>query len=57
MVVGGFACTPLCRRLIEKVFSVKGGWVLETAAVVLILALCVASLVSSSYNPFLYFRF
>lgn len=57
MVVAGFACTPLCRKAIEKVFSVKCGWILETAAVIVVLALCVASLVSSSYNPFLYFRF
>ena len=57
MVVGGFACTPLCRKAIEKVFSLKGGWVLQTIAVIVVLALCVASLVSSSYNPFLYFRF
>lgn len=57
MLVSGFACTPLCKKLIKKVFSVKGGWVLETVAVIAVLALCVASLVSSSYNPFLYFRF
>ena len=44
-------------KMILKIFSVKGGWVLETLAIVVVLLLSVASLVSSSYNPFLYFRF
>lgn len=57
IAVGWFMSLPVARKVILKVFSVKGGWVLETVACVVVLLLCVASLVSSSYNPFLYFRF
>jgi alginate O-acetyltransferase complex protein AlgI len=57
LVAGGFASLPVARRLILKLFSVKGGWILEGVACVAVLILCIASLVSSSYNPFLYFRF
>ncbi len=57
IAVGWFMSLPVARKLILKVFSVKGGWALETIACVVVLLLCVASLVSSSYNPFLYFRF
>jgi alginate O-acetyltransferase complex protein AlgI len=57
IAVGWFMSLPVARKVILKVFSVKGGWVLEAMACVVVLLLCVASLVSSSYNPFLYFRF
>lgn len=57
IAVGWFMSLPVARKVILKVFSVKGGWALETVACVIVLLLCVASLVSSSYNPFLYFRF
>ena len=57
IAVGWFMSLPVARKLILKVFSVKGGWALETVACVVTMLLCVASLVSSSYNPFLYFRF
>ena len=57
IAVGWFMSMPIARKMILKIFSVKGGWVLETLAIVVVLLLSVASLVSSSYNPFLYFRF
>lgn len=57
IAVGWFMSLPVARKVILKVFSVKGGWMLEAVACVVVLLLCVASLVSSSYNPFLYFRF
>ena len=57
IAVGWFMSMPIARKMILKIFSVKAGWVLETLAIVVVLLLSVASLVSSSYNPFLYFRF
>ncbi len=57
IAVGWFMSMPIARKMILKIFSVKGGCVLETLAIVGVLLLSVASLVSSSYNPFLYFRF
>ncbi len=57
IAVGWFMSMPVARKVILKVFSVKGGWFLQALACVVVIVLCVASLVSSSYNPFLYFRF
>ena len=52
------AATPLPKKLIERIFKNEGaranaGNVLTMAS----LLLCTAKLVSSGYNPFLYFRF
>lgn len=57
IAVGAFASLPVARKLALKLFSIKGGWLLECITCVAVLILCIASLVSSSYNPFLYFRF
>jgi alginate O-acetyltransferase complex protein AlgI len=56
----GFAAVfsaPTARKAFEAL-KAKPAWrVLEPVLGVLALVLCVASLVSSTYNPFLYFRF
>ncbi len=57
MLIGAFACLPLGKTWFLKLSSKKGGVVLEAVACIVVLALCIASLVSDSYNPFLYFRF
>jgi len=57
MLVGAFASLPLGKRWFLALSSKKGGVILETVACAVILFLCIASLVSDSYNPFLYFRF
>ncbi len=57
MAVAVFAATPCMRDLLQKHENrapVRWGRILAAAAV---MALCVASLASQSYNPFIYFRF
>ena len=59
IIVAFVACTPLVAKLFKKVvpedsvLSVTFGTAFNAAALIL----CVALLVNSSYNPFLYFRF
>lgn len=57
MVVAALACLPFGKTLFLKATAGKNGWVLETVTVAVVLILCVAALVSDSYNAFLYFRF
>ena len=57
LLVGIVACLPLGRKLYDRVTLTRWGWVAESVITLLVLILCTASLVSSSYNPFLYFRF
>ncbi len=57
MAVGALVCTPLTKKWFLKATDTRFGWVIETAATAVVLLLCTASLVSDSYNPFLYFRF
>ena len=63
MVGLGFAIllsTPVFRVIREKVTATKGGAAYELvsyAGSLVIFALCILSLVSSRYNPFIYFRF
>ena len=57
LAVGLFCCTPVLRRLHLKTLE-KPLWNWLKAAVLLVLfILSLASLVSSSYNPFIYFNF
>ena len=48
---------PIASRINEKLKAKKAYPVLEFAASAAIFIFCIASLVSSTYNPFLYFRF
>ncbi len=55
--IGIFACTPVLKRLKEKT---KKNIVLDIIYVLILVTLfvlCVSRLVSSSYNPFIYFNF
>ena len=57
LLTGVLASTPLWKKWnIFKKDSTPALWV-ETAALALMLLLCIASLASQSYNPFIYFRF
>ena len=57
-VVGFVSCTPLCTALLGTVkLKVKGVRVLETLICIVGFILCVASLVTETYNPFIYFQF
>lgn len=51
------ACTPLPKRLFDKLYQKQGVKIAVTVLCPLALVLCTAYLVDSSYNPFLYFRF
>ena len=55
LMVSLIAVTPLPKKLWEKIS--KGRLSYTFVAVMLALILCVAYLIDSSYNPFLYFRF
>lgn len=56
-LAGCVLSTPLIKVLYEKVRNAKYAVLLETAFCIVIMLLCTASLVSESYNPFIYFRF
>lgn len=58
LIVGGIASTPLLKYAKEK-FG-KGNVITSivyVAVMILLFLLCVSSLVSNSYNPFIYFNF
>ena len=57
MIAGVIAATPLMAGLRHKLDGKKWADYLDIALVVICLALSIASLVSSGYNPFIYFRF
>lgn len=57
LVVSAIACTPLVNMLYHKIKSKPVLYVLDNAGCVLVLLLCTAALVSSDYNPFLYYKF
>uniref|UniRef100_UPI004055F46F MBOAT family O-acyltransferase n=1 Tax=Agathobacter sp. TaxID=2021311 RepID=UPI004055F46F len=54
LVLGMAASTPLFKKLGEKFFRHPA---VQTAGLLLVSVLCLASLAAGSYNPFLYFRF
>jgi len=51
------AATPLGKRVYERITQKTWGRWLALAGTMAVLLLCVAVLVSQSYNPFIYFRF
>ncbi len=57
LVVAGVASTPLAGKLYAKVANTRYIWIAETLFCAAVLFISTASLVSQSYNPFLYFRF
>lgn len=57
LIVAGIASTPLPYKLYDKIKYMKWCWIPETALTAVGLLVCTATLVSQSYNPFLYFRF
>lgn len=56
-VIGVIASTPLAKTLWEKWKDTRFMPLVEGLLCLAAMLLCVASLVSDSYNPFLYFRF
>lgn len=57
LVVGFLACTPLANKIYKKIQGWQYIWIPESGLCLGGLLLCTASLVSQSYNPFIYFRF
>lgn len=57
LIAAAVCSTPVIRKLYDRLKDKKGFVFAETAAVAVLLVLCVSSLVSDSYNPFLYFKF
>lgn len=57
MIIAVFACLPVGKKLYYKLESTKLSVPFEVIAAIVVLLLCTAVLVSSSYNPFLYYRF
>lgn len=57
LLIAVLACFPFGKRLYSRLQQYPAGILVDLAGTCVILFLCTASLVSSSYNPFLYFRF
>lgn len=57
LIAAIFACLPIGRRVYDAISQTRNAWIWELIATVVVMLLCTASLVSSTYNPFLYFRF
>ena len=56
IIAGALACTPFFRNVYEEIKDSSWKW-LSIPALVILLVLCVASLATQSYNPFIFFRF
>lgn len=57
LIVSAITSTPLISKLYHKIKSKPILYVIDDAGCVLALLLCTAALVSSDYNPFLYYKF
>ena len=57
LTVAIFACLPVGKKLYYRLDKTKAAVPVEVIAALIVLVLCTAALVSSSYNPFLYYRF
>ena len=57
LIVAAITSTPLISKLYHKIKSKPILYVIDNAGCVLALLLCTAALVSSDYNPFLYYKF
>lgn len=57
LLIACVASTPLAARIYDRVKNYNWCWIPESVLTTVALFLCTASLVSQTYNPFLYFRF
>ncbi len=57
LIIGAVCSTPLFAHIFKKASGKRFVFPVKLILVVLALVFCTASLVSESYNPFLYFRF
>lgn len=56
-VAGIIGCTPLIKKISDKVCKRGVGLVLKDVILMAILLLCMCELAANSYNPFIYYRF
>ncbi len=56
-VAGFVSCTPLCTALMGHLHIKRRAWTLELVLCLVGFVLSVASLVTQTYNPFIYFQF
>ena len=57
LCIGAVLCTPLFRILSQKTQNSNAAGFVKAGVLICLMVLSVASLVSSSYNPFIYFNF
>lgn len=57
LIVAIIASTPLGKKLYSKIKESTAKSVVTMAGLAIMMLLCVCTLVSDSYNPFIYFRF
>lgn len=57
LVIAAFACTPAAKNLYSLIEKKSWSWIPDMILCLLGLIVSTASLVSSGYNPFLYFKF
>ncbi len=57
LFIGAFLCTPIFKHISHKTKDNEKVKVLKLLALIFLLVLSIANLVSSSYNPFIYFNF
>lgn len=57
LIIGAILCTPVIKRLSEKTKDILAVRIISVIGLCVLFVLSVASLVSSSYNPFIYFNF
>ena len=57
LVIGAFLCTPVIKRICEKAKENNVARVAAAIGLCCLFVLSVASLLSNSYNPFIYFNF
>ena len=57
LVIACFGATPAAKKLLSRYKDRAALRYGAVAVVMVMLLLCVAALVSQSYNPFIYFRF
>ena len=56
IIIGAFCATPIYKKALDKLPPAQVS-ALRLVAFPLLLALCIIFMISSTYNPFLYFRF
>ena len=57
LMIGVVLCTPVCSRINERIGKRGAAQMMKVLMMIGLFVLSIASLVSDTYNPFIYFRF